>query len=572
MPRRPVYARIKDVRDEGLTDMVLYPDARVLTLLERAADMIERLTHQHFGPIRKHFYRDGRNGRQIEEPDANKILEIEKVSLVLPDHTTFTLSPQVYVVYERSIKLRRGETGLPSERAVKEGGEAWTLNNYSKTRREITLPDELHNAEVFGTFGWLEPSVPKSTVDPAAGGKVVVSSKEGTLLTQALNEGDTVIQVANTGSFRVDDVLHVDPRQNNFWVIVGGVWKLYTSTAAPLATGATSVALTSIGTPAIFTSIAVASNGQSLPQSVINVASTAGFSPDGGQILVTTASGIQKVNYTGLTATSFTGCTGGVGAMTTGGLVQSFANLNVGDVVTIDDGTTSVKVVVTGIAGNVISFAAVSLAATIGDGAASSVTATPAVVTQWFATSAGVLSPGGTYVQLNDVLQTQVGDVVTIDDGNTQTTVVVKSVDAGSKTIFFAPAVMTVFNALSPGSIAAGASVTATRTSVMPGYVTIDPAPDTALLGAPVIRWGRVPRDIKEAVLRTLFANRGGIFSEPSANPSNFFLLKREKTDNYEYERFALFKNPANLFSGTGDPRADAILSKYRASPFAQYV
>lgn len=574
MPHRSIYARIQDVRDEGaggiFGNTTLYPDARVLTLLERASDMVERLTQQHFGPIRKHFYRDGRNGRQIEEPDANKILEIEKINLVLPDHTTFTLSPQVYVVYDRSVKLRRGETGLPSERAVKEGGEAWTLNNYSKTRREITLPDELHNAEVFGTFGWMEPTVPKTTVDPAAGGKIVLSSKEVTLLTTALAQGDTLIAVGSTGSFQVDDVLHIDPRQSNFWVIVGGVWKLYTSTTAPILTGATTAMLTFVPTP-IDTTIALASNGQPLPQSIINVASTVGL-PSGGELLITTDAGIQTVTYTGLTGSTVTGCMGGLGNMSTGGLVQVPSAVNIGDQVTISDGTTSVTVTVTAIVGNQITFAAVTLAATIATAATATIPAPPSIVTQWFATTTGVLIPGGTQVQLNDVSQTQIGDVVTIDDGNTQTTVVVTTVDAGSGTIFFAPCVMTVFNALSPGSIAAGATVTATRSTISPGFVSIDPAPNMAILGAPVIRWGRVPRDIKEAVLRTMFANRGGLFQDPSTNPINFYLKKSEKTDNYQYENFQTFSNPANLFSGTGDPIADSILSKFRAPLYGQYV
>lgn len=502
MPHRSVYARIQDVRDEGaggvLANTTLYPDARVLTLLERATDMVERLTQQHFGPIRKHFYRDGRNGRQIEEPDANKILEVEKINLVLPDHTTFTLSPQVYVVYDRSVKLRRGETGLPSERAVKEGGEAWTLNNYSKTRREITLPDELHNAEVFGTFGWMEPSVPKNTFDPAAGGKIVLSSKEVTMLSAAVNVGDTVVSVANTGSFKVDDVLHIDPRQSNFWVIVGGVWKLYATTLETVVNGTTQVKLTTLGPVAI------------------------------------------------------------------------------GDVVTITDGTTTVKVTVTALdlLNSRIVFSAVVLpiGVTVAIGATASVPAPAAIVVQWFATTTGVLIPGGTQVRLNDVSQTVVGDVVTIDDGNTQTTVVVTAIDTGSGTIFFAPCVMVVFNALSPGSIAAGATVIATRNVITPGYVTIDPAPDMAVVGAPVLRWGRVPRDIKEATLRALFANRGGLFQDPSQSPANFYLNKSEKTDNYQYEKFPIFKKPVNIFAGTGDPIADTILSRFRAPLYGQYV
>ena len=70
----------------------------------------------------------------------------------------------------------------------------------------------------------------------------------------------------------------------------------------------------------IVTTIAVASNGATLPQGTINVASTTGFTGT-GSINVVTSSGIQAVAYTGVTGTTFTGCTGGGGSMSTGGSV-----------------------------------------------------------------------------------------------------------------------------------------------------------------------------------------------------------------------------------------------------------
>ena len=68
------------------------------------------------------------------------------------------------------------------------------------------------------------------------------------------------------------------------------------------------------------TTIAVGSNGFSLPQGTINVAATAGFLASGA-IQVVTSTGLQTVGYTALTGTTFTGCTGGTGSMTTGGAV-----------------------------------------------------------------------------------------------------------------------------------------------------------------------------------------------------------------------------------------------------------
>lgn len=72
--------------------------------------------------------------------------------------------------------------------------------------------------------------------------------------------------------------------------------------------------------PSANTTVAALSNGAVLPQATINVASTAGF-PAAGRLVVLTASGSQEIAYTGTTATTFTGCTGGVGTLITGALL-----------------------------------------------------------------------------------------------------------------------------------------------------------------------------------------------------------------------------------------------------------
>ena len=69
------------------------------------------------------------------------------------------------------------------------------------------------------------------------------------------------------------------------------------------------------------TTVAAGSNGVALPTGTINVASTAGF-PTSGQILVAISGAQQLVTYTGITATSFTGCTGGSGTLATSQAVQ----------------------------------------------------------------------------------------------------------------------------------------------------------------------------------------------------------------------------------------------------------
>jgi hypothetical protein len=72
--------------------------------------------------------------------------------------------------------------------------------------------------------------------------------------------------------------------------------------------------------PAANTTVAALSNGAVLPQATINVASTTGF-PAAGRLVVITAAGSQEIAYTGTTATTFTGCTGGVGTLITGALL-----------------------------------------------------------------------------------------------------------------------------------------------------------------------------------------------------------------------------------------------------------
>lgn len=79
-------------------------------------------------------------------------------------------------------------------------------------------------------------------------------------------------------------------------------------------------AINYINNHSLTTTIAAGSNGASLPQATINVASTSGFNTS-GKIYVTTSLGTHAVTYTGVTATSFTGCSGGLGVMSTGGQV-----------------------------------------------------------------------------------------------------------------------------------------------------------------------------------------------------------------------------------------------------------
>src|SRR3984957_9659081 len=85
------------------------------------------------------------------------------------------------------------------------------------------------------------------------------------------------------------------------------------------------------------TSISSLSSGESLPQSTINVLSTTGFpsatSSNPGFLIINISGSYQLVTYTGSTTTTFTGCSGGAGELTTGDSVinledNCFFNIN----------------------------------------------------------------------------------------------------------------------------------------------------------------------------------------------------------------------------------------------------
>lgn len=114
----------------------------------------------------------------------------------------------------------------------------------------------------------------------------------------------------------------------------------FTPVRVQMVSGSTSVVLTASALAGVLngvtiylssstaTTILVASNGQVLPQATINITSNTGFS-SAGQAVVVTSAGPQTVLYTGNTATTLTGCTGGTGTMSTGGAV-AWANTSGG--------------------------------------------------------------------------------------------------------------------------------------------------------------------------------------------------------------------------------------------------
>jgi hypothetical protein len=119
------------------------------------------------------------------------------------------------------------------------------------------------------------------------------------------------------------------PTAGQLYIVTGNGAQLitYTGVGATTLTGCTGgsgstssggLVYTAFSPASNYTSIAAGSNGQSLPQGTINVASTAGF-PSVGFLYVVTSNGYQVVNYTGTSGgNQFTGCTNGTGTMTTG--------------------------------------------------------------------------------------------------------------------------------------------------------------------------------------------------------------------------------------------------------------
>ena len=80
----------------------------------------------------------------------------------------------------------------------------------------------------------------------------------------------------------------------------------------------------------VTTTIGSASNGFTLPQSTIFAGSTSAF-PSEGSVLIQTSCGVQTITYTGLTPTSFLGCTGGTCILTGGEFILSGGGINGGN-------------------------------------------------------------------------------------------------------------------------------------------------------------------------------------------------------------------------------------------------
>lgn len=131
----------------------------------------------------------------------------------------------------------------------------------------------------------------------------------GTLVTsQVVSFAGLGVHAGSTTSVTINQLLARDLRGYSIHVLSG-------------ANAGSTIAITSNTTWTGSTTIAAGSNGAALPQATINVASTANFPPS-GQFFVDISGTRQLITYTGITATSFTGCSGGTGTLATSQVVQ----------------------------------------------------------------------------------------------------------------------------------------------------------------------------------------------------------------------------------------------------------
>lgn len=192
---RSVYATIADLRQAGLADEDVYTDEMLTDRLELAADIIEAVTGQFFGPMRLVFKANGRGREIVATPERDRIIEIESVQLIaysLVD-SIWLESPSVldgsdYSIQPRFIRLRPFDTGSsPYGRAFRDV-------------RQFRFPNDDQNVLVTGVFGWLDPA----------------EKLEGVLAAD-LAVGDTELELGEEMAAEVNDLLLIDGR---FWVIV----------------------------------------------------------------------------------------------------------------------------------------------------------------------------------------------------------------------------------------------------------------------------------------------------------------------------------------------------------------
>lgn len=178
-------------------------------------------------------------------------------------------------------------------------------------------------------YGGASPGTPgfgalagSTTIAVASNGAVLPQATINVVTTTAAPTSGTIFVHSSTGTHAIT---YTGKTATSFTGCSGGTGTLSTGNIVN-SFGATSVPGNMLGCATL---IASGSNGASLPQATINVVSTATF-PTSGTIYVYTNQGTQTVTYTGVTATSFTGCSGGGGTMSTGNNVTGASLMTLG--------------------------------------------------------------------------------------------------------------------------------------------------------------------------------------------------------------------------------------------------
>lgn len=168
-------------------------------------------------------------------------------------------------------------------------------------------------------FGALAGS---TTITASSNGQALPQSTINVAATAAAPASGTIFVHTSTGTHAV---AYTGKTGTTFTGCTGGTGTMSTGNVVN-SFAATSVPGNTLGCTTL---IASGSNGASLPQATINVVSTTTF-PSSGTIYIYTNQGTQTVTYTGVTATTFTGCAGGSGTMSTGNNVTSNSLMTIG--------------------------------------------------------------------------------------------------------------------------------------------------------------------------------------------------------------------------------------------------
>lgn len=157
-------------------------------------------------------------------------------------------------------------------------------------------------------------SLPATTIAAGSNGQVLLPSITANITVASTTGFTSTGQILVTGSNGPQLVTYTGITATTFTGCLLG--------NSTLSIGGAITGLPTVAPGLLGTTITSGSNSIALPQATINVSSTAGFAATGTFTLNLGTGNWQTIAYTGLTTTTFTGCTGGTGTMLTGQVVS----------------------------------------------------------------------------------------------------------------------------------------------------------------------------------------------------------------------------------------------------------